>query len=265
MHNGLLRLRRRGDAQVARQRRHAAERARDVGEGDAAPLLHDGPLAQAARLHRRDARRGGRAGGAASATSSARRRSRARGRLGALRAALDDDFNTPEALAVMHEWRDHDLLRRALDVFGLESLAELLEAPPEVVALARARRGARQSGASTRPDQLRAEIEAAGLDRPRLGRRVPARSPVVTREQVYGRRPRARGAPRAPRRARALGDRARARGRAVAARQRQARPREAGARADRGRRDPRPPGRARVGRAVQVRGPATSSAAAERR
>src|SRR4051812_37193996 len=24
-------------------------------------------------------------------------------------AALDDDFNTPDALAVMHEWRDHDL------------------------------------------------------------------------------------------------------------------------------------------------------------
>ena len=34
-------------------------------------------------------------------------------------AALDDDFSTPEALAVMHEWRDHELLARALDVFGL--------------------------------------------------------------------------------------------------------------------------------------------------
>jgi cysteinyl-tRNA synthetase len=31
-----------------------------------------------------------------------------------LEAALDDDFNTPEALAVMHGWRDHELLRRAL-------------------------------------------------------------------------------------------------------------------------------------------------------
>ncbi len=38
-------------------------------------------------------------------------------------AALEDDFNTPAALAVVHEWRDHDLLRRALGVFGLESLA----------------------------------------------------------------------------------------------------------------------------------------------
>src|SRR6202008_1008866 len=47
-------------------------------------------------------------------------------------AALDDDFNTPEALAVMHGWRDHDLLRRALEVFGLESLAEVAEAPAEL-------------------------------------------------------------------------------------------------------------------------------------
>src|SRR5215208_1487839 len=42
---------------------------------------------------------------------------------------LDDDFNTADALAVMHSWRDHDLLRRALDVFGLASLAEADEAP----------------------------------------------------------------------------------------------------------------------------------------
>src|SRR5215211_8715894 len=31
-------------------------------------------------------------------------------------AALDDDFNTPDALAVMHGWRDHELLRAALEV-----------------------------------------------------------------------------------------------------------------------------------------------------
>ena len=49
-------------------------------------------------------------------------------------AALEDDFNTPEALAVLHEWRDHDLLRRGLGVFGLETLAESEQAP------ARARR-----------------------------------------------------------------------------------------------------------------------------
>src|SRR5215218_5255592 len=57
--------------------------------------------------------------------------------------ALDDDFNTADALAIMHGWRDHDLLRRALDVFGLASLAESEEAPREVHELAERRRRAR--------------------------------------------------------------------------------------------------------------------------
>src|SRR5712691_2925060 len=61
-------------------------------------------------------------------------------------AALEDDFNTPDALAVMHGWRDHDLLRRALDVFGLGSLAEERAAPPEVVDLAERRQRARAAG-----------------------------------------------------------------------------------------------------------------------
>src|SRR5437764_1431746 len=30
----------------------------------------------------------------------------------AFAAALEDDFNTPEALALMHQWRDHELLHR---------------------------------------------------------------------------------------------------------------------------------------------------------
>ena len=77
-------------------------------------------------------------------------------------AALDDDFNTPEALAVLHEWRDHDLLRRALEVFGLESLADLPEAPPEVVALARERAQARAERRFDDADELRRGIEQAG-------------------------------------------------------------------------------------------------------
>ena len=77
-------------------------------------------------------------------------------------AALDDDFNTPEALAVMHEWRDHDLLRRALEIFGLESLAELPEAPPEVVELARERARARAERRFDDADELRRGIEEAG-------------------------------------------------------------------------------------------------------
>ena len=79
-------------------------------------------------------------------------------------AALDDDFSTPAALAVMHEWRDHELLRRALSLFGLESLATEDEAPPEVVELAERRMAARAARDFDEADRLRAEIEAAGWD-----------------------------------------------------------------------------------------------------
>jgi len=79
-------------------------------------------------------------------------------------AALDDDFNTPEALAVMHEWRDHDLLRRALDVFGLASLGMLPEAPPAIRELADRRQDARSQGDFDEADRLRRELEAAGWE-----------------------------------------------------------------------------------------------------
>jgi cysteinyl-tRNA synthetase len=79
-------------------------------------------------------------------------------------AALDDDFNTPDALAVMHEWRDHDLLRRALDVFGLGSLAESEEASLDLVQLAERRQRARSDGDYDEADRLRAEIDAAGWE-----------------------------------------------------------------------------------------------------
>ena len=79
-------------------------------------------------------------------------------------AALDDDFNTPDALAVMHEWRDHDLLRRALDVFGLGSLAEHAAAPPDVVELAERRMRARAARDYAESDRLRDEIAAAGWE-----------------------------------------------------------------------------------------------------
>jgi cysteinyl-tRNA synthetase len=79
-------------------------------------------------------------------------------------AALDDDFNTPEALAVMHEWRDHELLRRALDVFGLASLGEAEEAPAELIELAERRREARSGGDFAEADRLREQIAAAGWE-----------------------------------------------------------------------------------------------------
>jgi cysteinyl-tRNA synthetase len=79
-------------------------------------------------------------------------------------AALEDDFNTPDALAVMHGWRDHELLRRALDIFGLASLAERQDAPPEIVELAKQRQEARAARDFDEADRLRAEIEAAGWE-----------------------------------------------------------------------------------------------------
>ena len=79
-------------------------------------------------------------------------------------SALEDDFNTPEALAVMHGWRDHELLRRALEIFGLTSLAEEEAAPPEVVELAERRQRARAARDFDEADRLRAEIEAAGWE-----------------------------------------------------------------------------------------------------
>jgi cysteinyl-tRNA synthetase len=79
-------------------------------------------------------------------------------------AALDDDFNTAEALAVLHGWRDHDLLRRGLEVFGLESLAEPEAAPAELIELARRRTEARERKDFAEADRLRGEIEAAGWE-----------------------------------------------------------------------------------------------------
>jgi cysteinyl-tRNA synthetase len=79
-------------------------------------------------------------------------------------AALEDDFNTPEALAVLHGWRDHTLLRRALAIFGLESLAERAEPPDEVRRLAEARQRAREARDYAEADRLRDEIGALGWE-----------------------------------------------------------------------------------------------------
>jgi cysteinyl-tRNA synthetase len=81
--------------------------------------------------------------------------------------ALDDDFNTAEALALMHTWRAAgrlDLLRRALVVFGLESLTEQQEAPSEVAELASRRKEARDRGDFDEADRLRQEVESAGWE-----------------------------------------------------------------------------------------------------
>ncbi len=85
----------------------------------------------------------------------------------AFEAALDDDFSTTEALAVMHEWRaagQLELLRRGLALFGLETLAEAERAPAELEELARKRLTARSERAFAEADRLRDEIAAAGWE-----------------------------------------------------------------------------------------------------
>ena len=86
-------------------------------------------------------------------------------RWSAFAAALDDDFDTPAALAVLHEWAGAgqlDLLRRGLAIFGLESLAERVEATPEVQALADRRAEARAARDFETADRLRDELAALG-------------------------------------------------------------------------------------------------------
>jgi len=64
----------------------------------------------------------------------------------------------------MHSWRDHELLRRAFEVFGLASIADAEEAPPEVAELAERRRGARDAKDFSGADGLRDEIAASGWE-----------------------------------------------------------------------------------------------------
>ncbi|HEV7640888.1 MAG TPA: cysteine--tRNA ligase [Gaiellaceae bacterium] len=81
--------------------------------------------------------------------------------------ALDDDFDTPAALAVLHDWASRgqlELLRRGLGVFGIESLAERAEAPAEIVELAERRLRARTERDFEAADRLRDELAAAGWE-----------------------------------------------------------------------------------------------------
>jgi cysteinyl-tRNA synthetase len=85
---------------------------------------------------------------------------------GEFEAALDDDFSTPAALAILHEWRacgQLDLLRRGLGIFGLEVGVEE-EAPEEVRRLADERQEARKREDFETADRLRQEIERLGWE-----------------------------------------------------------------------------------------------------
>jgi cysteinyl-tRNA synthetase len=82
-------------------------------------------------------------------------------------AVLEDDFNTPDALALFHDWRARGLggdLRRGLGLFGLESLAQREAPPREAVELADARQRARAARDFAEADRLRDEIAALGWE-----------------------------------------------------------------------------------------------------
>jgi len=81
--------------------------------------------------------------------------------------ALEDDFDTPRALAVFHGWASGhqlDLLRRGLAVFGLESLADREAPPADVETLAEQRQHARTNRDFETADRLRDELAAAGWE-----------------------------------------------------------------------------------------------------
>jgi cysteinyl-tRNA synthetase len=82
-------------------------------------------------------------------------------------AALEDDFNTPAALALLHEWRaagQLELLERGLRVFGLEVAPDVGPVPEEVSLLAERRAAARSSGDFSLADDLRQEIGQLGWE-----------------------------------------------------------------------------------------------------
>jgi cysteinyl-tRNA synthetase len=77
--------------------------------------------------------------------------------------ALDDDFNTPEALAILHEWRaagQLELVERGLAIFGLE--IDRIQPPPEVYVFLQAREAARTARNFGAADDNRARIEERG-------------------------------------------------------------------------------------------------------
>ena len=91
---------------------------------------------------------------------------RASGDWASLVETLDDDFNTPAALAQFHEWARIgalEELRRGLELFGLASLAARQDAPSDVIQLAEARVVARAAREFAEADRLRDEIGRRGL------------------------------------------------------------------------------------------------------
>jgi cysteinyl-tRNA synthetase len=84
-----------------------------------------------------------------------------------LAAALDDDFDTPRALAILHDWRaagQVELLARGLDVFGLAIDDTAAEAPAAARRLAEERQAARARRDYAEADRLRADLDRLGWE-----------------------------------------------------------------------------------------------------
>ncbi len=84
-----------------------------------------------------------------------------------LAAALDDDFDTPRALAILHGWRAAgrlDLLARGLAVFGLAIDQGGTDRSPEASRLAEERQAARARRDYAEADRLRGQIEGLGWE-----------------------------------------------------------------------------------------------------
>jgi cysteinyl-tRNA synthetase len=86
--------------------------------------------------------------------------------LAAVRDALDDDFNTPQALAALFDapTSEAPAVREVLGVLGLGGLSRDPEPPEAVVQLAESRTRARAAGDYAESDRLRDEISAAGWE-----------------------------------------------------------------------------------------------------
>jgi cysteinyl-tRNA synthetase len=81
-------------------------------------------------------------------------------------AALDDDFRTPEALALLFTAPPgaRDTVAEVLEVLGLGGLGHDEPPPPDVVALAEERRGARARRDFAESDRLRDELAGRGWE-----------------------------------------------------------------------------------------------------